>query len=369
MLRTILTAVSVSAATFIATPVLAAGPCAGTPIQNAAVDTTNGPWSCHINDNSDKVALLATANDYDDTSEPCNCFSGDRINLAATTWVASDGSLDSPTGSTNAWKAGTSIGSKTLTVTFKDLNDGADCDDDDVQVQKSLIAFKVGCNLATSVGNSVTVWETDQGGASAYGELIVDTNQIGGPTDLNSEANLNSVANWTLKVNPGGTAIKQNVHAKAHAEGHDGGTTPTLGRLYGLTADSDWDVGANGSANVRISINLGLVSLGFTFDLTGDDNLAALAAAAAFGSELHNDYSQKLELVSETTTGPSDTKTISHNPNDATMTGADGFNKQAEWEIGYKIQKKVTAGNWATGECKIEMEYIWGIVDTPWYGQ
>src|SRR5262245_55280414 len=289
---------------------VAAGSCAAPAITNMAVDTTNGPWSCHINDATDKVAMQASATDTDQTaSDPCHCESGNRINLAATTWVVSDGVLDSPTGATNQWKAGSSIGSKTLTVTFKDMDDGADCDDDDVVVQKTLTAFKVGVNLATSGGSSCTWWEDTVPGGIGFGGQLTE-NAILGTAPAAKSDGANSVATWTLNMNPSGTPMKQHIHANASAWG---GAGSTAGRVYCVTANSDWF--DYGKATLTVSVSLGLVSFTASHDFMSDNAVSTLSAGAAMGSELHADYTTcKIELKSATTTGPSDTKQISHSP-------------------------------------------------------
>jgi len=119
---------------------LAAGVFSDPPISAKSINTT-GTWTCHLEDSNDKVEMTASANDYDE----CPWSSGgNRIDLASTTWEIDEGTLDSATGATNAWKAGSTTGQYTLTVTFKDLDDGADLDDDDSEKQQTLIAFKVG---------------------------------------------------------------------------------------------------------------------------------------------------------------------------------------------------------------------------------
>lgn len=342
--------------------------CANGTISGASVDTTNGPWTCHIDDASDKVHMTANAWDFDlsDNSPPscCNCPSGDRIDLPSTSWSITSGVLDSATGTTNRWKAGTSIGHKTLTVIFMDLNDGPRCDDPNVQITQTLTAFKVGVHLATSGGSSLTRWEDSAGGGNVGlgGTLSLDHILTGNPNP--ARAGASTVATWTLRNNPAGTAMKQNIRAWAHASGGNLGG-PNQGRIYGVTADSDWDVGANGSASMSFSFSYGLVGISYIHRLGDDDNLSTLSAGAGFASELHNDFEEKISLVSLTTTGPNDTEIFSHSPADARLTGDHGESKQAEWEIGYRLERKMSGSNWAAAEVDIDLSYLWTVTNTP----
>jgi hypothetical protein len=318
-----------------------------------AVDTTNGPWTCHINDGDDAVNMTASAHDYD------QCIQGDRINSAATKWEVTSGTLEHATGSTSAWTAGTSIGEKTLTVTFDDLDDGADYDDDSTGVafvQKTLTAFKVGVHLGTSKGSNLTKWETDSSGGTigVGGSLNVDHIL----TTPDHSVQDNCEATWTLRVEPDGTPMKGNVRAWAGAWGGQG-------RIVGITADSDWDVGGGGSASFSVTLTLGLVSFSYNGNLDGDDNLSYCSVGVGFASQIHNDYSDKIELTSDTTTGPTATKGISHAPDDAAIVGKPNTTtKRAEWEVGHKMEKKTTEGNWAAAECEGNMNYTWTVTNT-----
>ena len=343
--------------------VLAAGSCAGAAISGASVDTVNGPWTCHINDPGDKVSMVANASDYDSTSEGCACGEGNNITLAATTWVVSSGVLDSATGSANSWKAGTSIGNKTLTVTFKDDSSNPLCDDNDKEVQKTLTAFKVGVHLASSGGSSLTRWEDDAPGPIGF-QGDWQLNKI--LTSSSASDGRSSVATWTLKNNPAGTPMKKYIHATTHAAAFGGGDNS--GRIYAVTADNDSD-GSGPFGLIDISLSAGFVSLTPNLGTDGDETVAVLAAAAGFSSELHSDYSRKVELVSATTTGPSDTKGISHSPGDAQLIGSHDHSARAEWEISYEMKKVASGGNWASAEVEIEMIYDWGVTETnPYYG-
>lgn len=325
--------------------VMGAGICAPPAISAASVDTT-GTWSCHINDSGDKVEMTASAHDYDDEACGCNPVGGDRIDLSATTWEIASGTLDSATGASNGWTAGNAKGQYTLTVTFKDKNDGALYDDDDKEVQKTLTAFKVGIHLSTSGGSSLTTWEDGAANEGFGGFLDLGLNVLVYSEETDADS---TTATWTLQVDPDGTPIKGNIRGWADPYGN--------GYIRGVTADSDrFD---DGSATFSISVSLGLVSFSYSQSLAGDDNVSVCSVGAGFGSEIHVDYAQKIELVSRNKNGPLDNKGVSHDPSEAAITGKPGTSKQAEWEYGYKMQKEESGGNWAAAECDGEVHYQW----------
>ena len=320
-------------------------------ISNATVSTT-GTWTCHINDTNDKVEMSASATDYDCAGGP----PGDRINLAATQWSvpAGWGTLQHQTGASNNWTAGAQKGQTTLTVTFHDLDDGADYDDDGEPVQKQLTAFRVGAHLGTSAGSSLTKWENSNveprglGGSLNADHILTTSNHTDGD---------NSEATWSLRVDPDQTPIKGNIRAWAGAWG-------AQGRIRGVVADSDWDVGGGGDASMSVTLSLGIVSFSYTQSLSGDDNLSLLSVGYGFASQLHTDASDEIELISSTTTGPSETKGISHSPDDAAIVGKPEASKRAEWEVGHKLQRKLDGSNWAAAECEANMNYGWLLTGT-----
>jgi hypothetical protein len=349
-----------------------AADCKGPPISAASVDTINGPWTCHINDASDKVQMVASAHDYDDnTTEGCDCGEGDRIDLASTVWQVSSGVLDYSTGVANNWMAGTSVGSKTLTVTFKDYADNPDCDDPDVDVTKTLTAFKVGCHLfETSLGQSEMVWEDDTTTTSERqlsGALGKDEDQIHRETTGDTNDGSSSAPTWTLKTSPADTAMKKNIHASGTAS--VGGTQGTRSSNIRATAnDNDWF--NNGIANLNISFDPGgyVTITPQSLSTLGDDNAGLSTIGVGFTSQIHTDFQRQSDAVSDGLVTDITWLSTAFVPSNGLMCGANGASKSGELEVKAYLRVLKASGKIAEASAGYWVYYAWGIDPLPYYG-
>ena len=78
-------------------------------------------------------------------------------------------------------------------------------------------------------------------------------------------------------MDPDQTPIKGNIRAWAGAWG-------AQGRIRGVVADSDLDVGGGGDASMSVTLSLGIVSFSYTQSLDGDNNLSLLSVGDGYAS-------------------------------------------------------------------------------------
>ncbi len=274
---------------------LGVGQFADPPISDRAVNVVGGPATCHINDATDKVELTASAKDYDD----CNS-TNNRINLAATTWSKPSGTFDHATGSHNDWTAGGTPGTATITVTFHDLDDGADYADATVGVAEAqvvLTGFKVGVTMIEGAvtrtlyeGETKTFAQRSIAKSIGFTRSHVSAHWSDTPKTI-AKAEVNTSVSWTVITNPSNTLSKQFIKPVGGAKGENG-------VLHCGAADTDWLHGGS----ISITAGVPFVPLGFTWTLDLDDSCVALSGIVArFGSELHQKKKDlgKYEMVSK----------------------------------------------------------------------
>lgn len=180
--------------------------------------------TCHINHMADAVYMEASAVDTDSCEGESK---GNRIDLPATEWSVPVGwgNLNARYSSYNFWWAGDNYGTTDLTVTFDDLDDGPDYDDDTDSCQKQLTAFRVGVRLTTSEGDPPeTIWEEGQGGnaskeiqasLSVNNSIRADGDDMTPATETDDET---GSATWTLVTDPADTPMKGTIRAWVQAK-------------------------------------------------------------------------------------------------------------------------------------------------------
>jgi len=267
--------------------VMGAGIWADPPINTAGtvISVTNGPATCHKNDDDDKVNLSVSGGSDEDCVEGYGAIDYDE-----TRWTCTKGYLDSSTGETNKWLADVEESGVVIRVYLNDAYCAPEYDDDESPSADDITVtgFIVGVELTTSPSSgSYKKWENGNTEGSKPVEWLDDTlcssyNSSAGTDYDYDEDQCN--ATWKIITYPvlGGTDVKGSVSASGSSEAFDRWDGPPSHGYFLKASDEDPD--DSGSLSFGVSINALIISFSASYSFPDAESYACAGAGLGFGS-------------------------------------------------------------------------------------
>lgn len=303
--------------------------------------STDGIWTLHINDPSDRETLTAGGSiDPDSTECGCARCGGNGMDLGATEWQSLDPTdlrVTNDIGpNTDVYSKSTKIGQFRVRATFHDKAEPNYCNDDEGSswsVTKTFQTFRVGARVSVSGVEPATLWEDDAVESKTVPKTLdeVDIQRLTSNPETVSFSDYQKaecVGTFALLADPS-CGMKGFVHA------YIGGANST-GRAGVHVWDSDFEPD-KGNITVTVEIIPGIVSISTTYDNKGDDVMSG--AGVGYGATIKGGGSseRKVEIVSTTYEPTANTLNIPAWSSDTTLSGSPGTTSQGEVEVNVSI--------------------------------